>query len=145
MLQLMREGCSYTYPPLSIVNNSFIQLSELEQASQESNPGSRSRESEALHLYPFQLHLCCLGSHLQKDISQLERAQQRAARFCCGDYTNRIPRYYANIGNWESLEARRKNNRLSLLHKNQHRSCRHHHRPIPPTELSQNSAKDCKK
>ena len=31
MLQLMREGCSYTYPPLSIVKYSFKQLSELEQ------------------------------------------------------------------------------------------------------------------
>ena len=31
MLQLMREGCSYTYPPLSIARCSFIQLSELEQ------------------------------------------------------------------------------------------------------------------
>ena len=44
MLQLMREGCSYTYPPLSIVRYSFKQL------SQDSNPGSRSRESEALPL-----------------------------------------------------------------------------------------------
>ena len=62
MLQLMREGCSYTYPPLSIARYSFIQLSELEQcrvkklaeafntAAQDSNPGSRSRESEALPL-----------------------------------------------------------------------------------------------
>ena len=60
MLQLMREGCSYTYPPLSIARYSYIQLSELEQcrvknlaqgfntAAQDSNPGSRSRESEAL-------------------------------------------------------------------------------------------------
>ena len=31
MLQLMCEGCSYTYPPLSITRYSFIQLSELEQ------------------------------------------------------------------------------------------------------------------
>ena len=31
MLQLMREGCSYTYPPLSIARYSFIQLRELEQ------------------------------------------------------------------------------------------------------------------
>ena len=31
MLQLMREGCSYTYPPLSIVRYSFKQLSELGQ------------------------------------------------------------------------------------------------------------------
>ena len=62
MLQLMREGCSYTYPPLSIARYSFIQLRELEQcrvntfaqgfntAAQDSNPGSRSRESEALPL-----------------------------------------------------------------------------------------------
>ena len=31
MLQLMRDGCSYTYPPLSIARYSFIQLSDLEQ------------------------------------------------------------------------------------------------------------------
>ena len=60
MLLLMREGCSYTYPPLPIARNSFIQMSELEQcrvktpaqsfntAAQDSNPGSRSRESKAL-------------------------------------------------------------------------------------------------
>ena len=68
MLQFMREGCSYTYPPLSIVRYSFIQLSELEQcrmkklargfntAAQDSNPGSRSRESEALPLSHGALH-----------------------------------------------------------------------------------------
>ena len=60
MLQLMRVGYSYTYPPLSIARYSFIQLSELEQcrvkkiaqgfntAAQCSNQCSRSRESEAL-------------------------------------------------------------------------------------------------
>ena len=31
MLQLMREGCSYTHPPLYVARYSFIQLSELEQ------------------------------------------------------------------------------------------------------------------
>ena len=31
MLQLMRKGCSYSYPPLSIARYSFIKLSELEQ------------------------------------------------------------------------------------------------------------------
>ena len=31
MLQLMCEGCSYTYPPLYVARYSFIQLSELEQ------------------------------------------------------------------------------------------------------------------
>ena len=62
MLQLMGEGFSYTYPPLSIAKYSFIQLSELEQcrveklaqgfntAAQDSNSDSRSRESEALPL-----------------------------------------------------------------------------------------------
>ena len=62
MLHLMRDGCSYTYPPLSKGRYSFIKLSELEQcrvkkfaqgfntAAQDSNPGSRSRKSEALPL-----------------------------------------------------------------------------------------------
>ena len=62
MLQLKREGFSYTYPPLSIAIYSFMQLSELEQcrvkkraqgfntAAQDSNLGSLSRESEALLL-----------------------------------------------------------------------------------------------
>ena len=31
MLQLIREGCSYIYPPLSIARYSFIQLSDQEQ------------------------------------------------------------------------------------------------------------------
>ena len=68
MLKLMREGCSYTYPPLSIARYSFIQLSELEQcrvnkiaqsfntAGQNSNPGSCSRESEVLPLSHCALH-----------------------------------------------------------------------------------------
>ena len=38
MLQLMREGCSYTYPPLSIVRYSYTQLSELEQCSEKNLP-----------------------------------------------------------------------------------------------------------
>ena len=62
MLQLMGEGCSYTYPPLSVARYPFIHLSELEQcrvkkraqgfntAAQDSNPGSGSRESKALSL-----------------------------------------------------------------------------------------------
>ena len=62
VLQLKREGCSYTYPPLSIARYSFIQLSELEQgrmkklaqgfnnAAQNSNPDHLGRESEALPL-----------------------------------------------------------------------------------------------
>ena len=69
MLQLMREGCSYTYPQLSIARYSFIQLSELEQcrvkktaqsfntAAQDLNPGSCSRESKALPLSHCTLQL----------------------------------------------------------------------------------------
>ena len=58
----MREGCSYTYPPLSTARYSSIQMSELKHcrvqtncpcpmshtAAQDLNPGSLSRESEAL-------------------------------------------------------------------------------------------------
>ena len=69
MLQLMCEGYSYTYPPLSIARYSFIQLSELEQcrvkklaqgfntAAQDLNPGSLSRESRALPLSHCAQHL----------------------------------------------------------------------------------------
>ena len=68
MLQLMCEGCSYTYPPLSIARYPFIQLSELEQcrvkkraqgfntAAQDLNMGSFSQESEALPLSHCALH-----------------------------------------------------------------------------------------
>ena len=60
MLQLMRDGCSYTYLPLSIARYSFIQLSELELCrvnkltqgfnivAHDSNPGPVSQVSEAL-------------------------------------------------------------------------------------------------
>ena len=57
---------------------------------------------------------------LQKDISQLERVKRRAARFCCCDYTNRTLGCVDDmlkVLTWESLETRRKNNRLSRLHK----------------------------
>ena len=55
MLQLMCEGCAYKYPPLSIAMYSFIQwrrrnLPTLSQCTQDSNPYSLSRESEALPL-----------------------------------------------------------------------------------------------
>ncbi len=43
MPQLMREGCSYTYPPLSIVRYSFIQLSELEHLPKVLTPQHRIR------------------------------------------------------------------------------------------------------
>ena len=74
MLQLMREGCSYTYPPLSIARYSFIQLSDLEQcrvtklaqgvntAIHDSNLGSLSRELKALppsHLALQELYTSC--------------------------------------------------------------------------------------
>ena len=61
MLQLMREGCSYTYPPLSIARYRFIQLSELEQCrvkklAQGFNTAARIRTRvlvvESSKLYP---------------------------------------------------------------------------------------------
>ena len=61
MLQLMREGCSHTYPPLSIARYLFIQLSELEQCrvkklAQRFNTAARIRTwvlvVESPKLYP---------------------------------------------------------------------------------------------
>ena len=61
MLQLMREGCSYTYPPLSIARYSFNQLSKLEQCrvkklAQGFNAAARIRTQvlvvESPKLYP---------------------------------------------------------------------------------------------
>ena len=61
MLQLIREGCSYIYPPLSTVRYSFIQLSELEQCrlkkhAQGFNTAARIRTRvlivESTKLYP---------------------------------------------------------------------------------------------
>ena len=58
----MREGFSYTYPPLSITRFSFIQLSELEQCrvkklAQGFNPAARIRTRvhvvESTKLYPW--------------------------------------------------------------------------------------------
>ena len=64
----MHEGCFYKYPPLPIARYSFIQLIELEQCrettcprfdtvAQDSNPGSRSRESEALATGPLRFKI----------------------------------------------------------------------------------------
>ena len=58
-VQRLLKGCSYTYPPLSVARYSFIQLEQyrvkklaqgFNMADQDSNPGSLSRESEALPL-----------------------------------------------------------------------------------------------
>ena len=77
MLQLMRDGCSYTYPPLSTARYSFIQLNELEQcrvnklaqdfntAAQDSNPGPLSRECEPL---PLSQYLQAMGEPEVKEM-----------------------------------------------------------------------------
>ena len=57
---------------------------------------------------------------LQKRIQQLEQVQRRAARFVCNNYTDRIPGCVARMiqeVNWEPLQTRRRNIRLSMLHK----------------------------
>ena len=81
-VQLMCEGCSYIYPPVSIARYSLIQLSELARcrmsrsssrvelaqgfntAAQDSNPGFLSGESEALPLSH-----CALFKYLGKQAS----------------------------------------------------------------------------
>ena len=63
MLQLMREGCSYTYPPLSIARYSFIQLSELEQCrvkillTSQYSIRTRVLVVESLKFYPWAIAL----------------------------------------------------------------------------------------
>ena len=61
LLQLMRECCSYKYPPLSIARYSFIQLSEQEQCRVKNLPKvlppqhriqTRVLEVESPELYP---------------------------------------------------------------------------------------------
>ena len=88
MLQLMRECCSYTYPPLPIARYSFIHLSELEQcrvktvahgfntATLDSNPGPLSRESEVLPLSHCALQRLCNKINVKK--SQSEQRTKRS-------------------------------------------------------------------
>ena len=47
-LQLLHEECSFRYPPLSVARYSFIQLSELWQEAEDSNPGSLHWEPDVL-------------------------------------------------------------------------------------------------
>ena len=73
MLQFMREGCSYTYPPLSIARYSFLfswvnwSNVEWKKIAQGFNPAARIRTRvlvvESLKLYPWAtaLYICvCL-------------------------------------------------------------------------------------
>ena len=77
MLQLMREVCSSTYPPLSIIGYSFIQLSELEQCSLPKvlTPQHRMRtrvlvvESPKLYLLYYCVLINAIPSLLQPRIS----------------------------------------------------------------------------
>ena len=104
MLQLMREGCSYTYPPLSIARYSFTQLSELKQcrviqlvqgfntAAQDSSPGALSRESEALPLSHcintnryYNLKLCIQSMAFWQTTIELLLTNVKNDQHCCFD------------------------------------------------------------
>ena len=92
MLQLMRDGCSYIYPPLSITRYSFIQQSELEQRrvekfaqgfntkAQDLNLGSLSRKSKFLPLS----HCALQGK------ARIPYVQMRHADAACDNECERI-------------------------------------------------------
>lgn len=59
----------------------------------------------------------------QKQVKVLEKVQKRAARFVHNNYTDRTPGCVTKMVRdlqWESLEQRRKNARLCMLHKIKH-------------------------
>jgi ribosomal protein L22 len=58
--------------------------------------------------------------HTKKDAQKLESVQRRAARFACNNYRDKTPGCVDNMLQslqWNSLEERRKTNRLIMLHK----------------------------
>ena len=61
--------------------------------------------------------------YLQKDIKAIEQIQRRAARYVLNDYSTRTPGCVTGMVNklqWESLETRRRNDRLTMLYRIQH-------------------------
>ena len=59
--------------------------------------------------------------HYKKDISTLERVQRKAARFCLQNFnkTASVTDMLSDL-NWDTLETRRKKNRLTLMYKLNH-------------------------
>ena len=73
MLQLMCEGCSYTYPPLSIVRYSFMQLSELEVLIPQHRIWTRVLVVESAKVYPWAIALCiCYTPMTQWQLSVMD-------------------------------------------------------------------------
>ena len=61
---------------------------------------------------------CAWDPHTKKDIKKIESIQRRAARFVTGNYKrdSSVTNMLGNL-NWETLQERRKNARLSMLYK----------------------------
>ena len=59
--------------------------------------------------------------HYKKDISTLERVQRKAARFCLQNFTKTasVTDMLSDL-KWDTLETRRKKNRLTLMYKLSH-------------------------
>ena len=65
-------------------------------------------------------HACAIGDlHLLKDIRELEMVQRRAARFICKDYRQeeRVMTGLLSKLEWPTLQERRTQSRLTLMHK----------------------------
>ena len=59
-----------------------------------------------------------MGSHYKKDITMIDKVQQRAAHFTCRDYSREssVSQMLKELG-WQDLAERRKEARLALFYK----------------------------
>ena len=62
--------------------------------------------------------MLCGDPYFEKDIQRIEKIQRKAARFVKSDYqrTSSVTSMLKDLG-WESLQQRRKINRLSMMYK----------------------------
>ena len=70
MLQLLREDCSFRYPPLSVARYSFIQLSELWQCGMNDIAKGKASKRQENNLNPSSLELRARHSNRYATVPQ---------------------------------------------------------------------------